>query len=211
MMAFSWEPEMEIISPAPMLRYNAGKPRLDFLPTALINVVPPQFLLLDCTANVLEFGAKKYDPNNWRKSGSWLEVSGSAFRHYVKIFRGETHDSESGIHHAGHVLCNLGFLLEFKVQKSGTDDRYNTAVKLPIRKQPGSGRLYESYEQLLAWKDGQDTGLPQAAQLIAEWYDDLDDEERALVPGTSPHAFIPAIQPESIRAEDIAAGAIHGH
>lgn len=60
---------------------------------------------------VLEYGAKKYEAHSWLKlqngKARYLE---SAWRHWVALCRGETHDPESGLHHAAHLACNALFV-----------------------------------------------------------------------------------------------------
>lgn len=58
---------------------------------------------------VLEFGAKKYEPFNWQKGLDPKEVLESLQRHIARLFDGEEIDQESGIHHIGHVMCNAMF------------------------------------------------------------------------------------------------------
>lgn len=115
---------------AEMLRYNAGKLRLSLLPTSFIRALSHNLrgALIEETVRVLEFGAGKYSPNNWRASGSWIKVFDSALRHAFAFACGEEYDQESGLHHLGHLGCNLAFLLEFEEQKSGVDDRYKVAT-----------------------------------------------------------------------------------
>ncbi|RWM27899.1 MAG: hypothetical protein EOR77_30740 [Mesorhizobium sp.] len=115
---------------AEMLRYNQGKLRLSLLPTSFIRALSHNLggALIEETTRVLEFGAEKYSPNNWRTSGSWIKVFDSALRHAFKFACGEEYDQESGLHHLGHLGCNLAFLLEFEEQRSGVDDRYKVQV-----------------------------------------------------------------------------------
>ena len=189
------EPQVE--TPKRMLRYNGGKPPLSLLPTSLIYAIVKDdpyskapYRLLEDTAQVLGFGARKYDAENWRKGGPWKEVLDCALRHMTKLFRGETHDEESGIHHAAHVACNLGFLLEFIETDTPHDNRYN--VIITPHKPAAVGSLDIVYDLLLLWKDGgQHAILKSAAWHLAWWYEStLKDEDRAMRPGTSEYAFI---------------------
>lgn len=177
--------------PVRMLRYNSGKPSLSLLPTSLIKLfdVNDTVLLTD-TALVLDYGSRKYSANNWRKAGPWLEVLDCALRHTHKIFRGETHDDETGIHHGAHVACNLGFLLEFIDQGSGTDDRYTLSRIQTVSHNQGHP-LESMYVHLLAWKDGAGhSRLTDAVHCLNEYYKALSPDERQLRPGSSPHAHI---------------------
>jgi hypothetical protein len=56
------------------MKYNAGKPQLDLIPTEQLTQI----------AEVFGFGADKYGRNNWRHDGSttsWSETYASIQRH----------------------------------------------------------------------------------------------------------------------------------
>ena len=82
------------------LRYNEGKPCLSQIDLTC---------LADC-AKVLEFGAKKYGRNNWRKGMPVDKLLDSLLRHIAAIQRGDHIDLESGISHIGHIQSNAMFL-----------------------------------------------------------------------------------------------------
>lgn len=188
-----------------MLRYNTGKPLMSLLPSALIDAVAnddyvtmPQLLLID-TAQVLTFGAKKYAANNWRKSGSWIAVLDSMFRHMYKVLNGtEIRDVESGIPHAAHAMCNIGFLLEFAAEGDGTDDRYVTKREKQGLRRSGSN-LNNVFYNLVEWKDGASvTYLQDAALGLAEWYEFQPDDYRKIIPPPAPE---PVISPDMVKAQ----------
>lgn len=58
---------------------------------------------------VLEFGAEKYAPENWKKGLDLKEVLESMQRHLAALMDGEEVDIESGIEHMGHIQCNAMF------------------------------------------------------------------------------------------------------
>jgi len=61
---------------------------------------------------VLEFGAKKYAPENWKHLGNLKKrYINSAFRHLTAYAKGEDIDVESGLSHLAHLGCNVMFLL----------------------------------------------------------------------------------------------------
>lgn len=63
---------------------------------------------------ILTFGAKKYDPNNWRKLENGTERCYAALmRHITEWRKGNKIDSESGLSHLYHAACNLYFLSWF--------------------------------------------------------------------------------------------------
>lgn len=104
------------------LRHDEGKLRHDLIPPNPINEL----------AKVLTFGAKKYADHNWMKGMKWSKVIGPLKRHLNAIERGEDHDSESGLLHAAHVMCNAMFLLEYyRIYPQGDDRIHNTVLKQP--------------------------------------------------------------------------------
>lgn len=80
-------------------RFNEGKPKWSLVHYE--SLVP--------MIRVLEFGAKKYTPENWKKGLDLKEVLESMQRHLAALMDGEEFDSESGISHMGHIQCNAMF------------------------------------------------------------------------------------------------------
>ena len=80
-------------------RFNEGKPKWSLV----------HFESLIPMIRVLEFGAKKYAPKNWMKPMDTTEILESMQRHLAALLDGETHDTESGISHMGHIQCNAMF------------------------------------------------------------------------------------------------------
>jgi hypothetical protein len=96
------------------IKFDQDKVRMELLPpTALSDV-----------AEVLTYGARKYDPYNWAKGMSWLRVMGAAQRHLNAFAKGESADPETGLSHVAHAVCNLMFLLEYEHFHPELDDRY---------------------------------------------------------------------------------------
>lgn len=95
------------------LRYNTGKLRYDLLhPVAQKGI-----------AEVLTFGANKYEDRNWEKGMSWTSTIASMKRHLAAIEAGEDYDPESGLKHIDHVQCNAHFLSAFYKIAPQFDDR----------------------------------------------------------------------------------------
>ena len=93
-------------------KLDQDKPRVD--------LVDPKFVL--GVADVLTFGAKKYEPNNWQKVPDAVNrYYAAAQRHLLAWREGEKIDPESGLSHLYHVACNMMFLSWFdKENKDGT-------------------------------------------------------------------------------------------
>lgn len=88
------------------LKYDTGKPRWSLLMQGL-----PKFLT--GIAEVLTFGAKKYQAHSWRGVPEGYDRYRDAlYRHLNAIERGEYRDPESGLPHWYHVGCNAGFCAE---------------------------------------------------------------------------------------------------
>ena len=82
------------------IRYNENKPKYSLL----------DLESFEDTARVLEFGAKKYSRDNWKKGLPFSEIIDSLLRHVVGMQKGEYLDPESGLPHHGHLGCNVMFL-----------------------------------------------------------------------------------------------------
>lgn len=102
------------------LRYNDGKLRWSLV----------DFDALEDMVRVLEFGAKKYSDNNWKKGLKTSEIFESMMRHMSAYMRGEDVDPESGLSHTGHILCNAMFLSYMYRFKPDFDTRYKDKNKL---------------------------------------------------------------------------------
>lgn len=107
-----------------MKKFDNGKDNL-----ALLSNLPLKELLE--VSKVIEFGAKKYGRNNWKRGTSWLRVSSALLRHIFAFLAGENNDNETGISHLAHAMCNLLFLLYYVNNTVGEDDRLcNRGVKI---------------------------------------------------------------------------------
>ena len=83
------------------LKADAGKLRMELIPPSAIEAI----------AEVMTFGASKYGANKWQQVDKDRYI-GALLRHltaYMKNPKGK--DSESGISHIKHLLCNAAFLV----------------------------------------------------------------------------------------------------
>ena len=97
------------------LRFNDGKPKYSLL----------DLTCLEPGVKVLEFGAKKYARDNYKKGLVLSEILDSMMRHIAAIQRGEFIDPESGLEHIGHIQCNALFLGLPTNTKDIKDDNLN--------------------------------------------------------------------------------------
>ena len=89
-------------------KYDGGKLRYSLLPKGTITEV----------LKVLEFGAKKYAPDNWMKvDNAQIRYYDAALRHITAWHEGEEFDQETGVSHIAHALCCLHFLMWFELEK----------------------------------------------------------------------------------------------
>lgn len=70
---------------------------------------------------VLEYGAQKYEIDNWKRVQGAEGLNGryanALLRHVIAYCSGEEKDPESGLSHLAHAGCNCLFLLWFDSQK----------------------------------------------------------------------------------------------
>jgi hypothetical protein len=92
-------------------KFDNGKPRVDLVPTGAIRGV----------AEVLTFGAEKYDAHNWRKGIAYSRLYAAAQRHLMAYWEGEDTDPESGKSHLYHAITNIIFMSEMPAK---FDDRW---------------------------------------------------------------------------------------
>jgi hypothetical protein len=89
-------------------KYDGTKLRWDLLPLDTIEDV----------VKVLTFGANKYGANNWKEVNNAKERYFAALMRHIVAWRlDEKTDSESGISHIAHAICNLIFLDWFDNEK----------------------------------------------------------------------------------------------
>lgn len=85
---------------------------------------------LEPMVKVLEFGAQKYEANNWKKGLPFTQILDSLLRHTQAIMRGEDIDQESGLPHIGHIMCNAMFLSYMAQFRNDMDDRFKDCIKI---------------------------------------------------------------------------------
>lgn len=86
------------------LKLDKDKLRFDLLP----------FESVEELVKVLTYGAKKYEPNNWKLVEDPINrYSSATLRHLSSFMKGEEIDKESGISHLAHAGTNILFLIWF--------------------------------------------------------------------------------------------------
>lgn len=94
-------------------RFNSGKPQWTMV----------DFDALEPMVRVLDYGARKYSPHNWKKGLPYTQVVDSLMRHIIAFVGGEDIDQESGLPHVGHISCNAMFLSHMAMFRPDMDDR----------------------------------------------------------------------------------------
>jgi hypothetical protein len=73
--------------------------------------------------HVLEFGAKRYGPDNWQAGAEWSRYWNALQRHSLAWWMGEKCDPDTGRSHLLHCGCCILFLAAYEMRGIGTDDR----------------------------------------------------------------------------------------
>ena len=83
-------------------KFDSGKLRWSLVPTGTMNNV----------LRVLEYGAKKYAPDNWKHvPEAKTRYYDAAMRHMDAWWQGERLDPETNESHLAHAMCCLLFLM----------------------------------------------------------------------------------------------------
>lgn len=92
------------------------KPPMTLIPTSSL------FYL----SRVMELGAKKYTPFNWRNPATPVRMTvylAAAWRHLLQILDGENNDPESNNPHAAHAMACFAIILDAQACGTLVDDR----------------------------------------------------------------------------------------
>jgi hypothetical protein len=90
------------------VKHDAGKPEWHLFPWDGAEPV----------VRVLERGARKYAPDNWRRVPGWRHrYLDAAVRHLAADALGERADPETGLPHLAHATCCLLFVLALDAKK----------------------------------------------------------------------------------------------
>ncbi len=98
----------------PKTQYGLAKPSLTYVPPVGLFEV----------GRVMEIGAAKYGPMNWRKDPvSFSTYVNGALRHLLAAWDGEDFDRETKLRHLAHAAANLLILIDAEAQGTLFDDR----------------------------------------------------------------------------------------
>jgi hypothetical protein len=100
--------ESALPSQASGVKYDGGKLRYSLLPVGTVAEV----------VQVLEFGARKYAPDNWKHvPDARTRYYDASMRHIDAWWNGERLDPETNLPHLAHAVCCLLFLMWFDKQR----------------------------------------------------------------------------------------------
>lgn len=104
--------ECACVAQGAFAKFNAGKIRYSLVDASALRLL----------VEVLEHGAKKYAPDNWKRvADDWLTVYGDAMmRHYEARRAGEVLDADSGLRHTGHMLCCAMFIAALDLARASS-------------------------------------------------------------------------------------------
>jgi hypothetical protein len=89
-------------TPVEGIKYDDSKLKWSLLPWKQVEEV----------VKVLQHGAKKYAPDNWKKVQPYKErYFNAAMRHLMAWYWGEKNDPETGLNHLAHAACCILFML----------------------------------------------------------------------------------------------------
>lgn len=96
-------------------RHNAGKTAWTLL----------DYDSIEEAIKVLEWGAREYGEENWKRGLNRQELLESNQRHLKALINGEENDPQTGLPHEAHIICNAMFYSFHRRNKSFSKERNN--------------------------------------------------------------------------------------
>lgn len=93
-------------------KHDKGKARMDLLSP----------IAIEATAQVLTYGAEKYDARNWESGLDYGRVYAALQRHLNAWWSGQDKDPESDLSHLDHAACCVHFLQHYVHQEEIYED-----------------------------------------------------------------------------------------
>lgn len=121
-----------------------AKPQMHLIPVGALGPL----------ARVMELGAKKYGPYNWRETPvNYTTYLSAVGRHCAAFLDGQDQDPESGQSHLAHIAAGMMILLDAIVTGNAKDDR---PPKNPAYAEPAPHRPVLDPAQLAALPENPD-------------------------------------------------------
>jgi len=100
------------------IKHDNGKPRWSLIPKGVLLAI----------VDILEFGARKYDVDNWVVvPDARTRYYDAMQRHIDAWWRGERLDPETGRLHMAHAACCMLFLIWFDLRDAAKDKEVKDA------------------------------------------------------------------------------------
>lgn len=87
-----------------------------------LSMVPMEYV--SAAARAFQFGATKYQKDNWRQGLQWNRLVAALLRHIYQFNEVVEKDEESGLSHLDHAAACLAMLIEHTKKNLGKDTRY---------------------------------------------------------------------------------------
>lgn len=98
------------------------------------HLIPQPFLVI--LSKVMNLGASKYGPFNWRTNSVAASVYiAAAMRHIASYYDGEDKDPESGVSHLAHAAACMAILIDAQSTGNLIDDRPPAGVTAQLIKE----------------------------------------------------------------------------
>lgn len=94
--------DKEELAKEKFIKFSKHKPKPSLIPASTLRAL----------AEVLTYGANKYEKDNWKKCDDISEYTDALIRHLTDYLDGITHDTESGLPVMWCILANAAFLNE---------------------------------------------------------------------------------------------------
>lgn len=95
------------------VKHDNGKAPLHLLPTEALLTI----------AQVMGYGAQKYNAYNWLQGFAASRLYSATMRHLLSYWQGSDQDDETGLHPLDHALAELLMLRSLMLRNAVEDDR----------------------------------------------------------------------------------------
>jgi len=142
-----------------------AKTRFDLIPFEAIGEI----------ADVLEYGAKKYEAHNWARGADWSRYFSALCRHVFAWWAGEDKDPETGFSHLAHAGCCLCFLMQYQRHGWGTDDRFRGPTEGEVFVKDDGRSVVTAAQRYYSTANGR---RPSLTSVIQSYYESDAEESR---------------------------------
>jgi hypothetical protein len=175
------------------LRYNENKPKWSLV----------HYKSLEPMVRVLEMGAVKYSPDNWKIGLNRDEILESTMRHLTALMDGELLDKESGMSHMAHIQCNAMFYNYHEANNSFTrteeDEELKQSKKISEIFKPDMSETNKNDDYVTwSYKDTQSWSERKKATFL--FFNEFPEPWRSQAMKNYDEEFAPEIPENKVRA-----------